>query len=169
MWEIDLTEQVYTLLDSLMTGAVLCLVLDVYFALCNRIHFGKLTLFVSDIVLFSLIGVFDFLLFLAHCNGEIRLYVFLCQLTGFYLCRKTLSRLFRWALNAIFNIVNLFYRFAERRVFNPMILLFEKILKKIGFMARKYAFFIKKRLKKPDRLVYTKVNCQKNENGKEAE
>jgi hypothetical protein len=72
-------------------------------------------------------------------------------------------------LNAIFNIVDLFYRFAERRVFDPMVLLFEKILKKIGFMARKYVFFIKKRLKKPDRLVYTKVNCQKNENGKEAE
>ena len=150
MWEMDISGQVYTLLDSLLTGAVFCLVFDLYFALCRRLRLKRVTVFLSDVILLSLIGVFDFLLFLAHCNGEIRLYVFLSQLAGFFVCKKTLSRLFVCLINAVFGFFNVLHSFAKRRILEPSVLLLNNFFKKIGFTVRKSAFFLKKRLKKPD-------------------
>ncbi len=66
------------------------MVFDILNLFINRL--SKKTIFVFDIIFFTLVGFFDFCLFLVFCNGEIRGFIFAGEILGFLLCRITLSK-----------------------------------------------------------------------------
>ena len=159
MWEIDVSGQIYTLLFSLALGGAFCILFDLYKALRIQMQFSAVAVFVWDVILLSLFGVVDFLFFLATTNGEIRGYVLFVEGLGFVLFRLTVSRilqpLFSWLILLFKRLKSLLYS----TVFAPVGRFFDGLFKKMGSIGLKSAFFIKKRLKKPRKMVYTDDNC----------
>lgn len=159
MWEIDLEGQIVTFLFSLLTGAVFCLVYDVFRVLRHKSYVTGAVLTVIDILYFLLLAVFDFCFFLARSNGEIRGFVLIGQLMGFWLCRKSLSRVFYLLLMALIGLLEGLLKRIDRSILYPFSAFFAKIGDKEPNRSKKYSFFIKKRLKNHNGLVYTKEKC----------
>ncbi len=163
MWEIDLTEQVYTLLLSLLTGVVFCLVFDACNLVISRFKLKPSAVFLLDVLGFALIGFFDFCFFLARSNGEIRGYVLLGQLLGFILCRATVSKILSLFISLAFKSLETVFLAIKKVVLRPILTSVKKILIFFNKLKEKYSVFRKKRLKKPNELVYTKENCTQDE------
>ncbi len=161
MWEISLSLQIEAFIWSVFLGAVFCLAFDLLNKFGEEFISSKALVFVLDILFFVTIGFVDFCFFLAFCNGEIRGYVFVGEIIGFYFCRKTLARIYIPVLLIAFGGVKRLCRGVCSRLFAPIHSFFEKIGKKALKISQKTLFFIKKGLKKPKRLVYTKEKCPK--------
>ena len=153
MWEIDFSEQVYTLIRSLLLGGAFCFVFEVYTAVAHRWRWNKLVVFFTDVIVFLLAGVFDFCFFLATTNGEIRGYVFAGQLIGFICFKLTLSRLLKVVLLLFFRLIDLVKKILKRYALKPINSFFKRFYEKIHKYTQKTLVFIKKRLKKSDALV----------------
>lgn len=165
MWEINLSLQIEAFLWSLLFGAAFCVVFDFVSLVYSELSFGKITVFVFDILLFAAFGVFDFFLFLAFCNGEIRGYVFVGEIIGFFLCKKLVSGLYTAVFYLIFKAARTVLSGVKKYILLPLLEFFEKISQKCLKIGQKTVFFIKKCLKKPKRLVYTKEKCPKGKEG----
>ncbi len=168
MWELDYSGQVYTLILSLFTGSAFCLVFDFYTALRVRLNLNKATVFIFDILIFIAFGLFDFCFFLSQTGGEVRGYVLTGQVIGFILCKKSISKVFGFALALLFKIIKSVLKLSKKLILNPLISAYLKICEFFHILAQKYSFFHKKRLKKPKDVVYTKENYTQSEKRKEA-
>ena len=126
MWELDYSGQVYTLLLSLFTGAVFCLVFDFYTAVRLRLKFKKLTVFIFDILIFIAFGIFDFCFFLARTGGEIRGYVFTGQIIGFIICKQSLSKIFDIIIILMFSIIKRLLKLLKKFILSPIFSIFHQ-------------------------------------------
>ena len=165
MWEISLTLQIQAFLWSVCFGAVFCFAFDLLNLTEQQLSFPKAIVFIADILFFAALGFFDFCLFLAFCNGEIRGYIFVGEIIGFYLCKKTVARVYMPIFLVIFGMIKKLFKAINRRVFEPIALFFAKMSEKSLQISQKTLFFIKKCLKYPKRLVYTKEKCPKEKKG----
>ena len=94
MWEIDLGNQISTFLLSLPLGG--------FFALCFftleafRIVSGikGVRLWINDILFFALTAFITFCFLLVRSNGEIRGYVLIGELIGFWVFKKLFYRIY---------------------------------------------------------------------------
>ena len=92
MWEINLCDQAVTFLLSIVLGVIFCLSFD--FTRGLRI-FGlssKIAVFLTDIIYFLVISFVNFCFFLTRESGQVRGYVFVGEIIGFFLFRLTVSR-----------------------------------------------------------------------------
>lgn len=165
MWEISLSLQIEAFLWSLFFGAVFCIAFDFLCLLDTELSFGKVTVFILDILFFVLLGFLNFCFFLVFCNGEIRGYVFVGEVIGFFLCKKLLSFFYMAVFYLLFRIVKTIFRAIKKYVLAPPMKILEKISRKCLKIGQKAALFIKKCLKYPKRLVYTKEKCPKEKKG----
>ena len=165
MWEISLSLQIEAFLWSLFFGAVFCIAFDLLCLIDTELSFGKITVAVLDILFFALLGFFDFCFFLVFCNGEIRGYVFVGEIIGFFLCKKLLKFFYMAVFYLFFKAAKIFFRAIKQYVLEPPMKILEKISQKCFKIGQKAVFFIKKCLKNPKRLVYTKEKCPKEQKG----
>lgn len=159
MWEIDIAGQVFTFLYSLVGGVAFCLLFDITRILREILMPSNSVIFFMDTAYFVLIAFLEFCFFLATCNGEIRGFVFVGNIIGFVACRFTLSSLFLTAFRFVYNIADRSLRLLKKIFLMPIYRVFRNLGFNIRKNTEKYSKFIKKRLKKPDRLVYTKEKC----------
>ena len=159
MWEISLSLQIEAFVWSIFLGALFCISFDLLNEFGEEFLSSKALVFILDILFFVTLGFVDFCFFLAFCNGEIRGYVFIGEIIGFYLCKKTLAKVYIPLLLIAFGGVKKLWSGACNRIFIPIYSFFEKLGRKAIKISQKSAFFIKKGLKKPKRLVYTKEKC----------
>lgn len=91
MWEINRTDQLFTVLCSFLCGVVFSLVYDVFKA--GRLAFRKGTFaVVIDDIIFSLLCTFvTFCLLMLRTKGQVRFFVLASQAAGFAAARWTLS------------------------------------------------------------------------------
>ncbi|MEE0946467.1 MAG: spore cortex biosynthesis protein YabQ [Acutalibacteraceae bacterium] len=94
MWEINLLSQCITGGYSLIVGFCFALFYDLFKGYRKVFNSNGLSVFFQDVFVSVIITVFTFLLLIARCNGEIRGYVLVGELLGFWLYRVTLSLLF---------------------------------------------------------------------------
>ena len=154
MWEINLNNQIYTVLFSFILGFCLCVFYDVIRALRKAGHNSDLVVFIGDVFFFFTASVIVFLFFIARTNGEIRGYVLFCAFIGFLLFRLTVSKLIFSVLVFAFSKIRIIYTAVYRLIYNVFYRIwsfFEKNLKKIGKN-------LKKLLKSVYVLLYTKSN-----------
>ena len=146
MWEIDLKNQIITFLISLFLGGCFCLCFDIFSVfLRGKTKAGQ---FLSDTFFFVIVAFVDFCFFLAASNGEIRLYILIGELMGFYLCKTTLSRFFTPFFMLILKMIKLLKNAAERLFFEPVYHFLSKTWKFCLKTGKKSLKFVKKRLKK---------------------
>ena len=167
MWEISLSLQIEAFLWSLFFGAVFCFAFDILNTLGIVLKLPKAAVFVLDILFFTALGFFDFCLLLAFCNGEIRGFIFVGEIIGFYLCKKTVARIYMPLLLLFFKALQKIYKWLNKWVFNPISDFFSKTAQKCLLISQKTLLFVKKLLKYPKRLVYTKEKCPKANNRKD--
>ncbi len=79
---------------SVMFGAALCLYYDVARIFRLAVRHSAAAVFCEDLSFWITSAFAVFLFLLARTNGELRGYVFVSLLAGFFACRFTVSRLF---------------------------------------------------------------------------
>ncbi len=136
-------EQLLTFLLSVVLGAAFCLLYDVLRYLHKRKISGTFFVFLGDVFYFVLISVATFCFFILYSKGVIRIYVYIGEILGFVLCRKTLSRLFLAILLKLDLIIT--------RVLEMIFLPFGRIIRFINKIMRKTTDKIGKGRKKISR------------------
>ena len=92
MWEITISQQIYSIIYSLLVGVVFSIVYDVLKSFCVLNHSKKIFVFFKDII-FSVFAAFVvFLLFIARCNGAVRGYIIFFVFVGFTLFKCIFSK-----------------------------------------------------------------------------
>ncbi|MBQ5346602.1 MAG: spore cortex biosynthesis protein YabQ [Ruminococcus sp.] len=99
---------------------------------------GKIFYFICDTLFMIICGVITFYFSLAFLEGQIRFFVFLGEILGFIVYYHTIRRLFDV-------------------VFNPIITIFKKILKKLLKTSRKVMYNIKIKLERIVKSIRTKI------------
>ncbi|HIZ17317.1 MAG TPA: spore cortex biosynthesis protein YabQ [Firmicutes bacterium] len=113
-------EQMLTFLFSFIMGIVICLWYDFFriIRLCHR--FRQLHIFIQDILFWAVSALLTFFLLMARYSGELRSYVFVAEITGFIICRLTLSRLIMKISGIIVKFAKRFIRFLGRKLYYPL-------------------------------------------------
>ena len=93
MWEINLSDQATTFLLSVLLGANFCLLFDFTRGMRAFGINSKVAVFFTDIIYFLLVSFVNFCFFLTRESGQIRGYVFVGEIIGFFLFRLTLSKI----------------------------------------------------------------------------
>lgn len=117
------------MLLSIAIGIAYGLLFDFHSVLCTGLK-SKVSVFVADVLFFLILSVFEFCFFLARCSGEIRGYVFICQLIGFLIYKKTVSWIICLALQWVRKTVYRVFSTLGRLIFTPIALFFYKISEK---------------------------------------
>lgn len=144
MWEINLNGQIKTFLLSLVIGVAFCILFDILNIIEEKLYFSKAAVFVTDILLFTGFAFFEFCFFLATENGEIRAFVFVGEIIGFYLCKKTLAVIYVPLILLIIKVTKLMFYRLYCLLIRPFLKFFSKISKKILKIVQKRPKFIKK-------------------------
>jgi spore cortex biosynthesis protein YabQ len=143
MWEISITDQLFTFLYSLGLGIIISLFYDIISSFRSALALKKKTVFFVDMGFWIINAFTVFLFLLSRTNGEIRGYVLLSILLGFILLRCTLSfyivRFLSFVIKKVYKIlsgikrgfysvVSIIYRFLEK-IFKNIIIFCKKVLK----------------------------------------
>lgn len=100
MWEIHSSDQAVTFLWSIVLGALLCLFYDIFRAKRVTVKSGALVVALQDIFFWFVSAVITFIFLLSRTNGQLRFFVFVGMIIGFFICRFTVSRL--WMVPFVF-------------------------------------------------------------------
>lgn len=161
MWEISLSVQIQAFLWSVVLGAAFCFSFDILNFIEESLKASKIVFCIFDILFFAVVGIINFCFFLAYSCGEVRGYVFFGEVLGFYICKKTAAGIYKPILLILYGVLKRIYRAVIKYIAEPMSAFFANIGIKCRKIGQKTLFFIKKVLKKPKRLVYTKEKCPK--------
>lgn len=92
MWEINNDFQIIAFLVSIVTGGCYCVLYDILRALRKIKKVSDFSVFIQDVLYFSVIALLTFFLMMIFANGEIRGYIILGIISGFIACFLTLSK-----------------------------------------------------------------------------
>ena len=147
MWEISLNHQVTTVLLSLFMGAVFYIIYDTFKAIRQFFVLRSMGVFICDITFFMLISLIEFCFLLSRCNGEIRGFVLIVQLVGFFICRVTISRLYLKILMMLLKGAGIVIRLLNAllcKTYNLSATFLKKAYKKIQNFLKNRVFLRKK-------------------------
>ena len=137
MWEINLNLQIEGFLWSMVFGAVFCIAFDIMNISGQQLKASKSAVFAADIVYFTVVSFVTFCLFLVFCSGEIRGFIFVGEIIGFFLCKKTVSKLYTPIMLIVFSLLKRLFLLINRRIFGPVYVFFSKIHKNINKLSLK--------------------------------
>lgn len=147
MGTVTVSGQLVIFGGSLLLGAVLCTVYDLFRAFRKRKNKNAVAVFFEDL-LFSLIALMLTASYmLLTCKGEVRGYVLFGETVGFFACRLLLSRFiitfYTFILKAFALILTLICK-----PLGAFFTAFGKCEEKIGKLFKKAPIFIKKHLER---------------------
>ena len=139
MWEINLTEQSTTFLLSILLGAIFCFVFDITRGIRLFGLNSKLAVFLTDIFYFLCISFINFCFFLTRESGQVRGYVFIGEIIGFFIFRLTFSKF----IMILLALINKVYKAAKTRIY--------RVKSKILIKTQEKTLKIKEKVKKPSK------------------
>ena len=150
MWEINNTVQAVDFLRAIIFGIFICAFYG-FFAANRKIGYSTdFLVIIQDIIFLLVISPLIFIFLLATTNGEIRLYVGIGLLLGFYIFKITLFKIYVVVISKFFMLIKFFFNFLYQ-IFNKIVgfsnLLLKKMVKKLSFF-KKAVNSLKKGLKK---------------------
>ena len=168
MWEISNKAQVITCLLSMLLGSFFSLFYDFMRAVRRVFLKGKAAVFFLDFFFCAVISVVMFFWNMARSNGEVRGYIIVSCVMGFFICRILLSKFVYKIFKKILTLFKKTFGFFE--LLNQKICIFicNIIDRFISFFCFKQNH-LKKLLKKIYELVYNKANMQNRRNLDEGE
>lgn len=140
MWEINNSLQVISFIRSVVFGFIICVLYDITRNITVSFKFSNLSVFIFDVLFFIFLLPFIFCFLLSTTNGELRGYIFIGILSGFFICRISFSRIFNPILRKILSLLSLFFVFLNHKIsafceLNLSLLI--KISKKARFLCKK--------------------------------
>ena len=163
MWEINVTNQVFTFLWSMCLGGLLCAIYDILRAMRKAGFDSFAAVFFTDIIFWVLSAFLTFIFLISRTNGEIRGYVLAGMLGGFGLFRISISRLLFPAISFLFINILKIKRLISKFI-NQFYTRFEALILKIWNSMLKFLKSAKKLLKIGHKLLYTNKNIANTEN-----
>ncbi len=161
---ISVSQQTITFLQSLLLGASLGILYDVFRILRLMIPSGKVISFLEDILYFTLCGVITFAFLLAVNNGIIRAYLLAGEVLGAVAYYLTVGKLVYKIADKIISLIRKALHMLYRIFLSPFVRLFwaisrtiRKLTLKITKKFSKNTIKSKYRLKHRRRLLYNVV------------
>ena len=112
MWEINNGLQLLAFFRAAVLGGTFCLFYDFLRAVRRVKNNSDLSVFLEDLLFFTLIAPITFCFLLALTNGELRAYIFIALINGFIIIRFTVSslilKLFIFILSFIIKLIGIF-------------------------------------------------------------
>ena len=161
MWEISISDQIFTSLYSICLGVILCVCYDILRSFRRATNSGTVAIFLGDILYFTVSAFVVFIFLLARTNGEIRGYVLLCTLLGFVIFRVTISRFVVMIITFFMSLIVRGLRIASYYILKFLFSVGEYFIKFLKFSQKKCIRALKtlkKLLKSIRQLLYTKQN-----------
>ncbi len=148
MWEIELSNQIFSFFISLIIGCGLSLIYSILHAFVYILN-RPAQEFSTDIVFWLFSAVITFMLFIAKTNGELRIYLIIGESIGFLIFYSLTGRFFVRFFLIIFRVI---YVFICR-----ISLFIQKICEKTLILTLKSIKIVKKLLKNTADLLYTVI------------
>ena len=146
---IHLAEQTAAFLYSLLVGAGLGLVYDVFRVTRVAVRTGKAVIFIEDIVFFCIAAAITFLFLMGASDGKVRIFLLIGEFIGATLYYFTIGQLVMKASTFITNMIKAFFRF----IFSYLLLpIWRAVYFIISFILRPVRFLGKKLKKSLQRL-----------------
>jgi len=155
MWEISSDGQILSFLYAIVTGFLFCLIYDFFKAFRLTFNHKDLTVFFEDIFYFLIIGIISLIFFLVFTGGEIRIFILLGFVIGFYLWKITFSVFVVYALRQTLNFFKWIFNLLKIKIFK-FLGVFCGISFKFKNFIKNIQNRLKKGLKKGKSLLYTK-------------
>ena len=173
----EITTQGQTLLfvRGLLFGACMAALYDVLRIYRQAFGAKTLSLFIQDILFFSICGLASFIFMLVFNNGQVRIFIIAAQLIGAIIYRYSIGVLIMLLAGWIINLLRKFFLKAKNKVIIPILkktnslsdTFFEKNKRifneifldeqsKNSIKRLKGLFFVKKGKKKQKKLVFSK-------------
>ncbi len=161
MWEIDINDQIVTLLLSLVLGVAVCVLYDIFRAIRCAVDHSAVAVFFEDILFWVLAALVNFIFLMGRTGGGLRGYVFVGEIAGFFVFRFTVSRVIVSALSWTIAFAVKIYGTAVDKTAD-LFWSFWGILRRVfGFLQEKSKRVIKsakKLLKSRAHMLYTETN-----------
>lgn len=143
--EVYISKQIAVMLYSLLLGAYLSLVFDVFRVIRIAIKHSNTVVLIEDII-YCAIALITGILFLSEYNdGGFRAYILIAATVGFFVCHCTLGKFIMIQAKLILRLVRLIMRL----IFAPIRLILRlicKLFKKIRLFLKKPFIFLKKQV-----------------------
>ena len=139
MWEINLSQQATTFLLSMLLGAIFCFIFDITRGIRLFGLNSKVAVFFTDIIYFLIISFINFCFFLTRESGQVRGYVFIGEIIGFFIFRLTFSKFIMFLLA----LINRVYKSVKTRIY--------RVKSKIYLKTKEKTLKIKEKVKKPSK------------------
>ncbi len=150
MWEISNTLQAVDFSRAIIFGIVICAFYGLFAAL-RKIGFdSNLAVTFEDIFFILIVSPLIFLFLIATTNGEIRFYIGVGLLSGFFIFKITLFKVFVFILSKFLLLIMLvkdFFKKSVIKIINFFAVFIMKMVKKLIFLKKAVNSF-KKGLKK---------------------
>jgi spore cortex biosynthesis protein YabQ len=156
--EISVLEQTSVFFFAIVMGGVISTFYDIIKILRITFKFDKVKIFFFDMGYFFVSGIVTFLFIIAFNNGEIRFYVIVGEIIGFYLYRLL-------AGNTVVKYVCRFLRFLKA-ILSPIVIFLKVKIKNISLflikpittLLDKFLFNAKKNLRISKKMLYNSTN-----------
>ena len=159
MWEINSNFQILSFFYSLVLGGIYSLIYDIFKSFRLSFKFSVFWILLSDIFYFSFISIITFCFLLATTGGEVRLFILLGCITGFFIIRATLSKIFVTLLTTLLRVISKIFNYISIntiRISDYISSCFSSFFKKVSIFLKNIKNTLKKHLKKGNSLLYTK-------------
>jgi len=154
---VELSDQITTFAITVITGAILGALFDLYRVIKTKIRFRPLITAVTDILYWLTATVIVFAALLLGNWGELRLYVFIGLITGVTIYYRLFSRYVIRFLAGIFYFTGIITRW----ICLTFACLWRWLYTIINFLLLKPVIFICKQLLKPVMGLYRKIYAGK--------
>ncbi len=139
MWEISNSVQAIDFLRSVIFGIFICAYYGIFAALRKNGINSNIAVLFEDILFFVIISPLIFLFLLATTNGELRLYIGIGILVGFYIFKFTFYKLLVLVISKLLYLIRTVLDFL-RKIFLKFSCFLNVFCSKIG----KLLVFLKK-------------------------
>lgn len=168
----DGSGDVITLLLSMLLGVVFCLFYDIFRILRIAVRCSVSSIFFQDIIFFIFTALLTFSIMLVRTYGEIRWFILIGELSGFILCRFSISRLLISISEQIIKGVR-----AVILVINKIIAPIKKLLSYLMSKVKSFSSNLQKKAAKISKcilkylygILYNKLNKQKSDKAKQTD
>lgn len=105
MWEISILNQWSTFVYSLVLGCLLCFVYDLF--KIDRLIFKRSIVFIffEDILFWIISGFLVFSFLIIYTNGQVRVFVLVGALLGFFVYKITVSKFIMYVITPIKKLI----------------------------------------------------------------
>lgn len=172
MWEINISDQIFTFLLSMVLGTMLCFFYDILRATRKAGINSFVVVFFGDLIFWIISAFITYIFLLSRTNGQIRGYVLMAQMFGFILFRISISPLFVKVLSIMLGKALIFLRRVNRTTnyaFTRFDILSDRFCR---FLVKKLGYWLtsaKKGLKNRGGLLYTKKDDSMSSDTKDSE